>query len=200
MQYFKVTIQVFLFLLVTHFTSCLADILPSNNLNMNFEAASYVAEVHPDKYLDYWSIEGDYSPIVIEDEYPFEGEQSLRISTLASTKKSPQAVFSQMINSSFERQYISLCGYIKYQTLDKSSSFRMFLATYDENSENKSITKYGEYQLSTSSEWQMFEITLPISHEVVHLNIGGVLTGKGLAIVDELSLSFPTCKNNLKQR
>jgi hypothetical protein len=84
-----------------------------------------------------------------------------------------------------------------YQTIDSSSSFRIFLATYDENNKKNAISKYVEYKLSSISEWQKFEIMLPISHEVSYVNIGGVLTGKGLALVDEMNISFPTCKARL---
>jgi hypothetical protein len=51
----------------------------------------------------------------------------------------------------------------------------------------------------STTDWQAFEITLPISHEVSYVNIGGVLNGLGRVWLDDLMISFPrTHKDNFQ--
>jgi len=163
------------------------EVLHSSYFDMDFE--------HEDP-LENWSIVGDQEKQLIDTVTYYEGKQSLHLSTESSLKSAPQSILSQTLNTSFERDYISLSGFIRYKNINDGGTFNVFLTTYDENNE-KSISKYIEYKFKGSTDWQEFNITLPISQEVSYVNIGGILNGHGKVWLDDFIISFPkTHKDN----
>ncbi len=163
------------------------EVLHSPDFDMDFE--------HKEPLVN-WSITGDHEKQIIDTQTFLEGKQSLYLSTENSLKKFPRSILSQTLYTSFERNYISLSGFIRYKNTSDEGRFNVFLTTYDENNE-KAISKYIDYKLRNSTDWQAFKITLPISQEVSYVNIGAVLSGRGKAWLDDLIISFPkTHKNN----
>jgi len=163
------------------------EVLHSPDFDMDFE--------HKDPLLN-WTITGGHEKQVIDTQTFFEGKQSLYLSTENSLKKFPQTILSQTLYTSFERNYISLSGFIRYKNTNDEGRFNVFLTTYEENSE-EAISKYIEYKFRSTTDWQSFKITLPISQEISYVNIGAVLNGRGKAWLDDLTISFPkTHKGN----
>jgi hypothetical protein len=161
--------------------------LRSADFDMDFE--------HEDPLVN-WIITGDHENKIIDTQIFIEGKQSLHLSTENSLKKFPQSILSQTLYTSFERNFISLSGFIRYKNINVEGRFNIFLTTYDENNE-KSISKYIEHKFRSTTDWYKFEITLPISQEISYVNIGAVLNGRGKAWLDDLTISFPkNHKNN----
>lgn len=157
------------------------EVLHSPSFDMDFE--------HKDP-LDNWSIIGDHSNTVIDTQTFFEGKQALLLSTEHSTVAFPQSTLSQTLYTSFERDFISLSGYVRFENMSNKGTFNIFLATYDENNQH-AASKYIEYKVSSNSDWHEFSVTLPISQEVSYVNLGGVLEGHGKVWLDDLTISFP---------
>jgi len=146
--------------------------------------------------LDNWEISGDHDTRIIETKMHYEGKQALYLSTENSINKFPQSILSQTLYTSFERDYISFSGFVRYKNSNNKGTFNVFLTTYDENNQ-EAISKYIEFKLMDNTHWQEFNVTLPISQEVSYVNIGGVLNGQGAVWLDDLMISFPkTYKEN----
>jgi hypothetical protein len=64
---------------------------------------------------------------MLDREIYFEGKQSLYLSTEDSLKKFPQSILSQTLYTSFERDYISLSGFIRYTKTNDAGTFNIFL-------------------------------------------------------------------------
>jgi len=144
--------------------------------------------------LENWSIVGDQEKKLTDTSTYYEGKQSLHLSTEGSLNSAPQSVLSQTLHTSFERDYISLSGFIRYKNVNNEGTFNVFLTTYDEDDE-EAISKYIEYKFKGSTDWQEFNITLPISQEVSYVNIGGILKGRGKVWLDDFIISFPKTYN-----
>lgn len=163
------------------------EVLHSPAFDMDFE--------HKDP-LENWEISGDHDKRITETKMHYEGKQALYLSTKNSLNKFPQSILSQTLHTSFERDFISFSGFIRYEKANINGTFNVFLTTYDENHEQAN-SKYIEYKFIDNTDWQEFNITLPISHEVSYVNIGGVLNGQGNVWIDDLLISFPkTHKEN----
>jgi len=161
------------------------EALPSQSLGLDFDM-----DFEHKNPLDNWSIAGDHGKDIIDTQTYCEGKQSLHLSTVNSLKKFPQSILSQTLYTGFERDYISLSGFIRYTKINDAGRFNVFLTTFDENNE-KAISKYIEYKFMSTTDWQAFKITLPISQEVSYVNIGAVLNGQGRVWLDDFLISFP---------
>jgi len=168
--------------------NCYADTFSSNNFNMNFES------IDKTKQLTYWKVTGDHFVEVVDTETKIKGKQALHLSTVNAKKQSPQSFFGQTIYADFEREFITLEAYVKYQNYSASGHFYLYLTTYegDEEKFSDAEIKYSEYKFRNTNDWQKITLTLPISKSVLYAHIGGVLLGKGKIWVDELSLNFLT--------
>lgn len=157
------------------------EALYAPDFNLNFE--------HLDP-LRHWTIIGDHEIKTIDSQVFYEGKQSLYLSTESSSNTYPQSTLSQTLFTEFERDFISLSGFIRYEKIEKKGTFNVFLTTYDENHQNP-ISKYIEYKIIDNIDWQPFKITLPISSEVSYVNIGGIIEGRGKVWLDDFTISFP---------
>lgn len=161
--------------------------LPSREFNTHFEKALIDGQPQP------WMIKGDFHENIIDSQQPFEGKQSLYISTFESSSIAPQAFFSQSIYGDFPNKSVKVTGYVKYLNHDKTGHFALHLSTFDGKEKGAELAgqnKYADLVLKSTEQWHPFTLSLPIDESAIYINIGGSLIGKGKVWLDKFDITL----------
>jgi len=170
--------------------------LSSSEFNTHFENVLINGQPEP------WIVKGDYHKNVIESQHPFEGKQSLYLSTFESSSRSPQAFFSQSIYGDFPNKFVKITGFVKYLNHDKTGHFALHLSTFDGKEKGIELAgqnKYADLVLKSSEQWHPFTLSLPIDESAIYINIGGSLIGKGKVWLDKFNITLDNGKTVLSQ-
>lgn len=188
---FLANFTLFALLILLPFTSYAVENLNQDEFNFGFERDA------PNKMIDKWLIQGDHHPLILDNTDKIEGKHSLHLTTSESEQPSPMSYFSQTIYAKFDRDFITFSCYINYQPLQGSSSFQLYLTTYEDDQFNNDdldyhgVTQYTSHKvIQPELSWQKVELTIPIQQEVVYVTFGGILSGKAELRVDDVNISF----------
>lgn len=180
-----VLLALILFSWLLPFLSHAGYALPSSEFNTHFEKKLVNGQPVP------WVLKGDFHEEIIETKTPFEGKQSLYISTMESDAMSPQAFFSQSIYGDFPNKQVQVTGFVKYLNHDKTGHFALHLSTFDGQEQGVELSgqaKYSDLVLKSANEWTPFSLSLPISESAIYINVGGTLIGKGKVWLDKFNI------------
>lgn len=159
------------------FTFCKSE---SQSLDLNLDFESYKkTSLIPEN----WVIWGDH--FITKDSL---AKQSNKYSILIQSLNNENSFGSiaHKLPITKEGKKITLEGYIKTENVQGSVGL---LLRIDKNQESLEFENMSSKKITGSNNWQKYKITVPYHNDATAIYVGGVLSGKGKAWFDNLSVS-----------
>ncbi|TGE07968.1 S41 family peptidase [Hymenobacter fodinae] len=117
-----------------------------------------------------------------------EGHHSLRIASGAGRLANTFGAVCYKLPGTYKGRTITLKGYLKTQ--DVQQGFAGLWMRLDGAEGSLQFDNMQDTNLSGTHNWQQYSITLPLSAQVEHIYIGGILAGAGTVWLDNLAVTI----------
>ncbi|OWP63806.1 peptidase S41 [Hymenobacter amundsenii] len=118
---------------------------------------------------------------------PHQGRYALRLQSTGEVGSRTFGVGSIRLPITFRGKTVTLSGYIK--TEDVQNGYAGLWLREDGSSGTLRIDNMSKQHVQGTTGWQPYAVTLPLDEDAESLVLGGLLTGSGIAWLDQLELT-----------
>ncbi|MBT1062143.1 hypothetical protein KJY73_01105 [Bowmanella sp. Y26] len=154
--------------------------LPAHFQNLDFETQQ-------DAQLSHWQLRINTSSIPARATDKISTEKG-QYSAILRGENDQKIILLQTLNNSFAGEYLTVIGMVKADNIEGKG--RLYAMTQDGTGRVLTNSTWNErfLPISGNSDWQRYQISIPLDKGVHKITLGAQLEGKGTLFVDDLQV------------